>query len=111
EGAVMPLRWLFVDMNSYFASVEQQEQPRLRGKPVVVAAVDSDSTCAIAASYEAKKFGIKTGTNIGECKARCANLHIVTAHPERYVKVHHQIKAAIDLHLPIDDVHSIDEVS
>jgi len=44
------LRWLYVDFNSYFASVEQQLRPELRGKPIAVVAVETDSTCAIAAS-------------------------------------------------------------
>lgn len=56
------LRWLYVDFNSYFASVEQQLEPRLRCRPVAVIPVDTDTTCAIAASYEAKAFGVKTGT-------------------------------------------------
>ena len=66
-----PLKWLYVDFNSYFASVEQQEQPHLRGKPVAVVPVETDSTCAIAASYEAKAFGIRTGTPIWEAKRLC----------------------------------------
>ena len=59
-----PLATLFVDMNSYFASVEQQEQPGLRGRPVAVVPVVTDTTCCIAASYEAKHHGVKTGTGI-----------------------------------------------
>ena len=52
------LKWLFFDLNSYFASVEQQENPALRGRPVAVVPARTDSTCAIAASYEAKLYGV-----------------------------------------------------
>ncbi len=58
------LRWLLVDFNAYFASVEQQERPELRAKPVAVVPSLVDTTCAIAASYEAKAFGIKQGAHI-----------------------------------------------
>ena len=44
------VNWLFVDLNSYFASVEQQVRPELRGKPVAVVPVEADTTCCIAAS-------------------------------------------------------------
>ena len=59
ENAV---QWLFLDLNAFFASCEQQENPALLGKPVIVVQTLTDSACAIAASYAAKAFGIKTGT-------------------------------------------------
>jgi DNA polymerase-4 len=85
------LRWLFVDMNSFFASCEQQENPDLRGHPVAVAPMLVDTTCAIAASSEAKAFGIKTGTPIWEARKRCPHIKIVQARPKLYVEYHHQI--------------------
>ena len=54
----MTLRCLFVDFNSYFASGEQYDDPSLAGRPVAVVPVMSATTCAIAASYEAKAFGV-----------------------------------------------------
>jgi DNA polymerase-4 len=56
------INWLFLDLNAFFASCEQQENPALRGKPIIVVQMLTDSTCAIAASCGAKAFGIKTGT-------------------------------------------------
>jgi DNA polymerase-4 len=103
------LRWLIMDMNSFFASVEQYDAPHLRGKPVAVVPMLTDSTCAIAASYEAKAFGIKTGTPVWEAKAKCPNLKIVMARHQRYVEVHHQVAAAIARVLPIHSRGSIDE--
>jgi DNA polymerase IV len=79
------LRWLYVDFNSYFASVEQQLRPELRGKPVAVVPVETDFTSAIAASYEAKAFGVKTGTKIHEAKRLCPGLVCVLARHECYV--------------------------
>ena len=103
--------WLFLDLNSYFASVEQQENPQLRGKPIAVAAVLSDTSCAIAASYEAKAFGVKTGTNLGEAKAKCPGLKIVEANHESYVRYHHRILEEVDCHIPVHQVAFIDEMS
>jgi DNA polymerase-4 len=105
------LRWLFADLNSYFASCEQQEHPELRGRPVAVAPLMSDTTCAIAASYEAKAYGIKTGTNIGEAKRLCPDLEVVPSQPKLYVEYHHKILDAIESVIPIEHVMSIDEVA
>ena len=106
-----PLRWLYFDLNSYFASVEQQLQPELRGRPIAVAAVHTDSTAAIAASYEAKAFGIKTGTPIWQAKAMCRDLIVVPARHEEYVRFHHRIITEVERHVPVTAVCSIDEVA
>ncbi len=106
-----PLRWLYLDLNSYFASVEQQINPHLRGRPVAVVPVMTDSTCAIAASYEAKKFGIRTGTPIYEAKKLCPEIICVLGNHEIYTDYHHRILAEVENHIPIDDIASIDEVA
>ena len=105
------LRWLYVDFNSYFASVEQQLNPRLRGKPIAVMPVDTDSTCAIAASYEAKAFGVKTGTPIYEAKKMCPGLVCVLAQHGRYVEFHDRILEEIENHIPVTAICSIDEMA
>src|SRR5476651_2635683 len=96
------LRWLYVDFNSYFASVEQQLRPELRDKPVAIVAVETDYTCAIAASYEAKAFGIKTGTPIWEARKLCPHLKVVHAQPKLYVEYHNKILDAIETCIPIE---------
>lgn len=105
-----PLRWLFLDLNSYFASVEQHLRPQLRGKPVAVVPMISDSTCAIAASYQAKRFGVKTGTNIGDARRMCPGLILVEARHDKYVEFHELILKEIERHYPVQVIASIDEV-
>lgn len=105
------LKWLFLDLNSYFASVEQQVRPELRGKPVAVGPVGADSGTCIAASYEAKKFGVRTGTRVREARELCPHITFVKARPRLYVLMHNRIKEAVERCLPIRDVHSIDEFS
>jgi len=102
---------LFLDLNAYFASVEQQLRPELRKQPVAVVAVNTDSTCCIAASYEARAFGIKTGTHVGRARKMCPKLHIVEARPAVYVRFHHAIVDVVESCLPVDSIYSIDEVS
>jgi DNA polymerase-4 len=102
---------LFLDMNSYFASVEQQVQPHLRGKPTAVVTVDAESTVCIAASYEAKASGVTTGTPLGEARKKCSDLNVVVARHEIYVEYHEKIKEAVEQNcLHISKVVSIDEM-
>lgn len=103
------LNYLFLDLNSYFASVEQQENPALRGKPVAVTPMVTDYTCAIAASYEAKAYGVKTGTRILEARQMCPGLKCVLARHDVYVDYHHKILAAAERHIPVNKIWSIDE--
>lgn len=102
--------WLFLDMNAYFASVEQQATPELRGRPVVVAPVMTDRTCCIAASYEARLYGIRTGMNVGEARRRYPQLKVVGARHELYIETHRRIIEAVETVLPVEKVCSIDEM-
>ncbi|MDP0494907.1 MAG: DNA polymerase [Verrucomicrobiota bacterium JB024] len=106
----MPLRYVFVDLDSYFASCEQHLQPRLRGRPVGVVPSLNEGTCCIAASYEAKAYGVKTGTGVREARFLCPQIELVESHPRQYVEIHQKIKDAVELHLHVLEVKSIDEM-
>ena len=105
------VNWLFLDLNAYFASVEQQVNPALRGKPVAVVPMMADSTCCIAASYEAKAYGIKTGTRVGDAKKLCPTLQLVEAVPQLYVRYNHRIVETVESCVPVASVLSIDEMA
>ncbi len=107
----MTLRSLFVDFNSYFASVEQEDNPRLRGRPIAVSPVIAPTGCCIAASVEAKTFGVKTGSLVRDAKRLCPDITIVEARPSLYVAWHRRLMAAIERAVPIAKVHSIDEAA
>ena len=72
--AADPAQWQFLDLSAFFASCEQQEDPALRGQPVIVVQTPTNSAVAIAASYPAKAFGIKTGTLVREARRLCPAL-------------------------------------
>jgi DNA polymerase-4 len=105
------LNWLFVDLNSYFASVEQEVRPELRGRPVGVVPMMADTTVCIAASYEAKAFGVKTGTVVADARRLCPEIVFVEARHEIYVDYHHRIVEAVETCLPVSSVMSIDEMA
>ncbi|EUJ10957.1 nucleotidyltransferase/DNA polymerase involved in DNA repair [Methylophilaceae bacterium 11] len=104
------LNALYVDFNSYFASVEQQLEPRLRGKPIGVLAVLAETTCCIAASNEAKAFGVKTGTMVRDARKLCKDIIFVEARPPLYVEIHHKLIAIVESCTHVEKVLSIDEM-
>src|SRR6202167_6112920 len=105
------LNWLFVDLNSYFASVEQQVRPELRGRPVGVVPMMADTTVCIAASYEAKAFGVRTGTVVADAKRMCPEIVLVEGRHEIYTEYHHRVVEAVESCVPVTAVCSIDEMA
>lgn len=106
----MALRYIFIDFDSYFASCEQQLNPKLRGVPVAVVPMMAESTCCIAASYEAKAFGVRTGTRVSEARWLCPHIRFVEARHAEYVQLHHKAVAAVESCIPVAAVMSIDEM-
>ena len=102
--------WLFLDMNAFFASVEQQERPELRGRPIGVVPMLADTTCCIAASYEAKCCGVKTGTSVTDARRLCPNVEIVAARPRVYRAAHTRIVEAVEQVVPVHQILSVDEM-
>ena len=105
------VQWLFLDLNAFFASCEQQENPALRGQPIIVVQTPTDSAVAIAASYAAKAFGIKTGTLVREARQLCPAVIPVQANHRLYTEYHERILKAVDTCLPVEKVCSIDEMA
>ena len=105
------MKFMFIDFNSFFASCEQASRPELRGRAVVVVPLLAETTCCIAASREAKAFGIKTGTPVREARRLCLELEVVEARPEPYIRYQQALNGVIrdcglDPHAEsIDEVH------
>ncbi|MHB1702183.1 MAG: DNA polymerase Y family protein [Acidobacteriaceae bacterium] len=102
--------FLHIDLNSFFASVEQHIHPEYRNRPLAVVPLMSDTTCCIAASYEAKALGIKTGTQVGEAKRICPEIVLVNGDHSTYAEYSHRIAAAVELACPVAHTPSIDEM-
>jgi DNA polymerase-4 len=102
--------FLHIDLNSFFASVEQQIHQEYRGKPLAVVPTMADTTCCIAVSYEAKAFGVKTGTQVGEAKKLCPSIILIAGDHADYAKYSHAISEAVELACPVSHNPSIDEM-
>ena len=101
---------MHIDFNSYFATVEQQANPRLRGKPIGVTGGDRlKRTVLGAASVEAKKFGVKTGMQIWEAKQLCPTLILVAGDSDKYLETTKRFLNIIKDYSPYVEIFSIDE--
>lgn len=110
EGGEMPLRTLAVDFNSFFASVEQQERPALRGRAIGIVPVMAETTCCIAASYPAKAAGVKTGTSVAEARLKCPGIIFIEQRPKIYIGYHHRLIEVVESCIHVSEVKSIDEM-
>ncbi|RUV54879.1 type VI secretion protein ImpB, partial [Mesorhizobium sp. M1A.F.Ca.IN.022.02.1.1] len=103
---------LYLDFDGFFASVEQQCDRRLRGRPVgVVPFEGTDRTAVIACSREAKAYGVKNVMPIKEAKRLCPELVLVPQKPDLYRRAHNALLSEIETVIPIDTAKSIDELT
>jgi DNA polymerase-4 len=100
---------MYVDINSCFASIEQLSNPLLQGKAVVVAAYNSERGVILAASKEAKKLGIGTGTRVGEAKKISPKIVVLEPDTQKYRFIHYQLKKILKKYSPVVVAKSIDE--
>ncbi len=103
---------LYLDFDGFFASVEQQVRPRLRGRPVgVVPFTSTTHTCVIACSKEAKRFGVSNVMPVLEAKRICPDIVLVPQSPDLYRRAHHALLNEVATVIPIDAIKSIDELT
>jgi DNA polymerase-4 len=75
-----------VDMDAFFASVEQKDNPALRGKPIAITGA-GERTVITTSSYEARAYGVKTGMTIYEAKRLCPHIILVTGDNKKYAQI------------------------
>ena len=104
-----PYRVLYIDMNSFFASVEQELNPNLRGKPLAITAMENEKGCCVAASYEAKAFGVKTGTSVPDAKRLCPGIAFLPSRHRLYVRYNLRVAEVLDRYAELERIRSVDE--
>src|SRR5437868_9814020 len=91
---------LHVDMDAFYASVEERDDPSLRGKPLVVGGAARRGVVA-AASYAAREFGIHSAMPMAEALRRCPRLLVVAPRGERYAEVSRQVFDVFERYTPL----------
>jgi len=104
------LKTLYIDFDAFFANVEKQLSSTEANRPTGVSAFPSEYSAIIAQCYLAKAFGIHRGMKLKDARKLCPNLRVVAARHDVYVKMHHRIIAAIEKHVPVKKVWSVDEM-
>ncbi|WP_287883710.1 UMUC-like DNA-repair protein [Paracoccus sp. (in: a-proteobacteria)] len=104
-----PFRTLYIDMNSFFASVEQQLNPAIRGRPVAITAMENEKGCCVAASYEAKAHGVKTGTSVPDARRLCPGIVFLPSRHRLYVRFNLRVAAVLDRYAELERIRSVDE--
>jgi len=102
-------RIMHIDLNSCFATIEQQARPRLRGRPVAVVNRRTEHTAIVTASYEAKTKGVKVGMKLREARVLCPDLVALESDPSKYRYVYHKLLNIMREYSPHVTMKSIDE--
>jgi DNA polymerase IV len=97
-----------VDMDAYFASVEQKANPRLKGKPIAVIGSGA-RTVITTSSYEAREYGVKTGMNVHEARKLCPHIIFVVGDNRKYTDTCRELERMYYRFTPDIEVYSIDE--
>lgn len=104
-----PSTVMHIDLNSCFATIEQQANPLLRDKPIAVAAYTTSNGCILAPSVQAKKLGIKVGMRVKDGRLLCPGLIVLESDPDKYRAVHLGLKKILTDYTPEVISKSIDE--
>ena len=100
---------MHIDLNSCFATIEQQANPLWRGKPLVVAAYASPGGCVLAPSIEAKRFGVRTGQTVRDARQLCSQVVVRMPDPAKYRFIHRELMKLFRDYTPDVFPKSIDE--
>jgi DNA polymerase-4 len=100
---------LHIDMNAFFASVEQQANPRLKGKPIIVGTGIGLRGVVSTSSYEARPYGIRSGMPLREAISLCPNALLIPVDPAKYESVSKKIMDIFFRYTPLVEIFSVDE--
>lgn len=100
---------MYIDLNSCFATIEQQSRPLLRGRPVAIVNRRTDKTSIVTASYEAKRAGVGVGMKVADARLLCPDLVTLESDPPKYRYVYRRLMAILEEYSPVAKMKSIDE--